>query len=291
MRRVTASHMLAGTLALAAAWAGVALAASPATQGDALRARYAARNIEAGSPFGIPLHIASEQREHTLEGDIDSRLDHRFTEVREVLRERSRWCEIMILHPNVTHCRVAAGDAAGGERINVRLGRAGHEVVFAFKTTAMTDDYLDVRLEAAEGPAGTTDYRIRVEAAPLADRTVLHLAYAHGYGPRARLALEAYFNTLGRDKVGFTIVGRDADGTPRYVDRLRGGLERNAVRYYLAIRSYLEAIAQPASRRLEQGLQNYVAYTKRWPRQLGEGPGYVERKRADFARMRTKEST
>ena len=49
-----------------------------------------------------------------------------------------------------------------------------------FDTTvaASTGDYLDVRLGAASGPLGTTDYRFRVQAMPLdAQHSLLHLAY------------------------------------------------------------------------------------------------------------------
>ena len=97
-----------------------------------------------------------------------------------------------------------------------------------------------MRLDSPTGPFGTTDYRIRLEAAPMdAQRTILHLGYSHGYGVRAKLAMQAYFNTLGRGKVGFTVVDKDAQGKPVYVSDLRGGLERNAMRYYASIESYL----------------------------------------------------
>ena len=54
--------------------------------------------------------------------------------------------------------------------------------------------------------------------------------------------------TLGRDKVGFSVVGRAADGRPVHVEGLRGAVERNTLRYYLAVESYLGALALPAGR-------------------------------------------
>jgi hypothetical protein len=43
-------------------------------------------------------------------------------------------------------------------------------------------------LDAAEGPFGTTDYRIRLEAAPLdQNRTFLRLAYSHTLRSAARM--------------------------------------------------------------------------------------------------------
>lgn len=272
---------------LACTLAAVRAADLPDDSAQALRAHYASLQVETASPFGLPLVLASSQQPNALRGDIHSRLDHRFEAVREALRRPAHWCEIMILHPNVKGCR-ASGPADGSSAtLEVRLGRAQHAVTFAFHVVQATDDYLDVRLEARRGPAGTTDYRIRVEAAPLASsQTVLHLAYSHGFGTQASVAMNAYFATFGRDKVGFSVTGHDAQGAPQYVGDLRGGLERNAMRYYLAIRSYLEVLSLPSAERLEQGVRRFIAYTERWPRQLGEDPGYAAVKQRDIARMR-----
>lgn len=261
---------------------------APSDGAQALRARYAATQAETASPFGLPLVLASSQRDGVLQGDIDARLDHPFATLREALGDPEHWCEIMILHPNVKNCR--AGEAAGGGAgtLLVHVGRSQNAVRFVFRVAQAREDYVDVRLEAPSGPAGTTDYRIRVEAAPVTpERTVLHLAYSHGFGTRAKLAMDAYFATFGRDKVGFTVVGRDAQGAPQHVGDLRGGLERNAMRYYLAIRSYVEAGAAPPAQRRENALRRFVGYTERWPLQLREEPGFVETKRQDFARMGT----
>ncbi len=290
MRHSVSGHPLArmafAILAVVAALPALAAESAGAGSARALRDRYAERKVDDASPFGIPLQLVSSQGDGALSGEIDSRLDHRFADVREALRSPQRWCEIMILHPNVKGCRTLAGaDDAG--KVEVKLGRAEHAVTFDFRIAAQSDDYLDVRLAAPRGPAGTTDYRIRVEATPLdADRTLLHLAYSHGFGMQSKLAMDAYFNTFGRDKVGFTVAGRDALGRPRYVSDLRGGIERNAMRYYLAIRSYVEVLRQPAGTRLEQGLRKFIVYTERWPLQLREEPDFLEVKRRDIARVR-----
>jgi hypothetical protein len=250
-----------------------------------LRARYVALKTDA-SPFGLPLHLASKQEAGALRGDIFSRLDHPFAAVRDALRRPAHWCEIMILHPNVKGCRAVGGGSTDAGNLAVKIGRSEHEVAFTFRIVTTADDYFDVRLDAPSGPAGTTDYRIRVEGAPIEEgRSVLHLAYSHGFGTQAKLAMDAYFATFGRDKVGFTVTGRDAQGKPVYVNDLRGGMERNAMRYYLAIRSYLEVAALPASQRLDQGLRKWLAYTERWPQQLHEEPGYAAQKRKDIDRM------
>src|SRR6185295_8102566 len=102
------------------------------------------------------------------------------------------------------------------------------------------------------------DYRMRLEAAPMdSQHTILHLGYSHRYGLRAKLAMQAYFNTLGRGKVGFSTSGTDAQGQPVYVSDLRGGMERNAMRYYASIESYLFALSAPPQEQLEKRLVHW----------------------------------
>jgi hypothetical protein len=50
----------------------------------------------------------------------------------------------------------------------------------------------------------------------------------------------------------------------------RGIIERNAVRYYLAIQAYLEGLALAPEQRFEQTAQRWFELTERWPRQLHE---------------------
>ncbi len=39
--------------------------------------------------------------------------------------------------------------------------------------------------------------------------------------------MQGYLNTIGRDKVGFSITGYGSDGQPIYQDGMRGVIERN----------------------------------------------------------------
>ena len=96
-----------------------------------------------------------------------------------------------------------------------------------------------------------------------------------------------YLATIGRDKVGFSIVGKAANGAPVYVDNLRGVLERNTMRYYLAIEAYLKAYSAPAPKQLEQRLNDWYAATERYPLQLHEMErnDYLAMKRREIARQ------
>jgi len=263
-------------------------AATAAEQGSAasLRASYAKHRADIDSrKFGEPLHLASQQTSTTLQGDIHALVDHPFEKVRASLAALENWCEILILHPNVKNCSTKAAQADQPRSLAVTLGRAEVPVSFSYQAVTSTTDYLDVRLGTPTGPFGTTDYRIRLEAAPMGQQTILHLSYSHGYGVRAKLAMQAYFSTLGRGKVGFTVVGKDAEGKPLYVSDLRGGLERNALRYYASIESYLDALAAPRQQQVEQRLRHWYAYTERHPLQLQEEPGYLDLKRKEAQRV------
>ena len=262
--------------------------AADAGSATALRASHAAQRAEIEkNKLGVPLHLESKQTSNTLQGDIHALIDQPFDKVQAALADPKKWCDILILHPNVKRCRLNAVDAGGESSMTVSLGRAELPVQFSYKAAAKTADYLDVRLDSPTGPFGTTDYRIRLEAAPMdAQHTVLRLGYSHGYGLRAKFAMQAYFTTLGRGKVGFTVVGKDAQGQPVYVSDLRGGLERNAMRYYASIESYLDALAAPPQQQLERRLRHWYAYTERYPLQLQEEPGYLDVKRKAAQRTR-----
>ena len=102
-----------------------------------------------------------------------------------------------------------------------------------------------------------------------------------------RLAMQAYLGTVGRDKVGFTVVGRQADGQPRYVGGMRGVVERNTMRYYLAIEAFLGALSAPPQARLEKRLRDWFAAVERYPRQLHEmeQDEYLAMKRKEYLRQ------
>jgi len=252
----------------------------------ALRASYADHAKSERNQFGdVPLYLQSQQTSDTLQGDIQALIDQPFDKVQSALAEPKNWCDILILHPNVKRCRLDAVGAGADPSMTVNLGRKELPARFSYKTTARTADYVDVLLSSPTGPFGTTDYRIRLEATPIdPQHTIIHLGYSQGYGVRAKIAMEAYFNTLARGKVGFTVVGKDAQGQPLYVGDLRGGLERNAMRYYASIESYLDSLAAPPPQQLERRLRHWYAYTERYPLQLQEEPGYLDLKRKEAQR-------
>jgi hypothetical protein len=262
----------------------------------ALRARHAElRDALRNNPYQRAMHIDSTETANALQGDVYAVLEHPFEKVRDALKEPAVWCDIMLLPFNTKYCRAA--DAGADQRMSVRIGRKYNQpaeqafrIDFQFRNTAASSDYLETRMTAAQGPVGTRDYRIRVEAVPLGDgRTFMHLSYAYGYGTASKLAMQAYLSTAGADKIGFSVTGKDGNGRPQYIDGVRGAIERNAMRYYLAIDAYLDALDVPPDQQVEKRIQQWFSATEKYPRQLREmdRTTYVTMKRAEYERQQT----
>lgn len=279
-------------LAAAAAAAALALPALPAfADAASLRAKHAdLRDELRDNAFGRAMHIDSTESPNVLQGDVYAVLDHSFDKVSQALREPGAWCDIMLLPFNTKYCR------AGDDQLQVRIGRKYNQPVeqafklnFSFRNQAGGKDYFETRLNAPEGPVGTRDYRIVVSAVPLeAGKTFLHLSYAYGYGSMGKLAMQTYLNTAGANKVGFSMT-KDAGGQQALTGGVRGAVERNAMRYYLAIDSYLDTLDAPADQRTEKRIAAWFNATERYPKQLREmdRATYVAMKRQEYERQQT----
>jgi hypothetical protein len=260
-------------------------AAAVGTEAKALHALYAASAERLrDSPFGRPLWIASTEADGRLEGEIRAVIEHPFTDV-EALADPAHWCELLTLLPNIRQCRAAADD----RQLTLRFARRfdqpladTHAVRFDMRVDAVRGAHLQVVLQAPKGPMGTSDYRVELGAVPIGgDRVFLRARYGYAYGLSARLAAEAYLATSGRDKVGFTVVASDDRGAPTYIGGLRGAVERNAMRLYLAIEAYLDALNESAARRRDRSLRTWLDAIARYPRQLAEAErsAYLDAKR------------
>jgi hypothetical protein len=263
---------------------------------DTLLARFEAVRAEPALRLpGQPLWLQSfEQAQGRMRGEVWAVLEHEAADAQAALGRPEPWCDALILHLNVKYCR--AGTHDGAPVLDVGVGRkhdqplAGvHWMRFVWKLGSARPESWRVALLAADGPLQTRDYRIELEAVALERaRTLVHLTYSYAYGPAARWTMQLYLATLGHDKVGFTVVGRDADGQPKYVEGLRGVIERNAVRYALALQAYLGSLRLSAEpERLERRLQDWFDATERHALQLREidRTTYLAMKRQEVRRQ------
>jgi hypothetical protein len=283
-------------LLLLAVLAAVTTLPARADDADSLRAKHAELGERLrDNPYQRAMVIDSSEGDGQLRGDVYAVLDHPFGKVSQALKDPAQWCDILILPFNTKYCH--AGGRSGESALLVRIGRKYDQPVeqafrlqFSHRNVTARPDYFESRLQAAQGPVGTRDYRISVSAIPLdAGRSFLHLSYTYGYGAAGKFAMQAYLATAGADKVGFSVTGRDANGRPQYIGGVRGAVERNVMRYYLAIDAHLDSLTAPPARQVEQRIQNWFSATERYARQLHEmdRETYVNMKRQEYERQQT----
>lgn len=241
------------------------------------------------------LYLNSEESSNDLKGEIYAVVDYPFIKVNEALNNPDHWCDALILHVNIKYCH--ASTTRSGRILTVDIGNKlgqsladAYRVNFNYRGLAKTPEYFAVQLSAENGPLGTSNYRIWVEATPLNDgHTFLHFTYAYSFGLSGRLAMKTYLATIGRNKVGFTISGKLSDGQPEYIKGVRGVVERNTMRYYLAIDAYIAETSSARQDQLELRLQRWYSATELYARQLHEleRTDYLEIKRLEYQRQQT----
>lgn len=268
-----------GARRLVACALGVACAAALAMSPDAttLRGHHdVLRDSFARSPFQRPLIVQSSDANDELKGEVYAIVEQPFKTTVQMLKDKARWCDVLMLHQNVKRCRTAG--AAPAESMRLAIGRKaqhsaeqGYKMDFTFSVPAVGADFVRVQMAAQGGPLGTRDHHLTLRAAPLdAASTFLHLSYGYSFGGVARMATQAYLKTAGRDKVGFTVTGKTPDGRPVYINGVRGMVERNAMRYFLAIEANFSAMSAPPAQQDEKRLRDWFALTERHPIQLHE---------------------
>lgn len=272
----------------------LAFADAPAAVSAAeLRATYSSLEDALGRSTIQPgLHVESVESSLAPRGDAYAVIQFPFATVAAAFAQPASWCESLILHLNVQYCRASLGggqlSAAVGKKTNQPLEDT-HRINFIYKVAAASADFMRVELAAKEGPLGTGNYLIALELIALDDqRSFMHIQYSYTQGYLARVATSVYFATRGRDKVGFTVID-DGDHPPHLVRGIRGALERNTMRYYLAFDAYLHTLASPAPQRFEASIERWFVDTERFARQLREvaHDDYIAMKRGQYLRQQT----
>jgi len=245
--------------------------------------------------FHRPLYLNSEESQHDLKGEIYAVVDYPFSTFNSALSNPAHWCDALILNINIKYCHTARNQE--GDTLTLNIGKKyyqqieqSYRVEFKYREIISTPNYFSAELDSKSGPLDTYDYRILIEATPLKDgHTFLHFTYAYSFGFTGRIAMQTYLATLGRNKVGFTIDENTTNEKPQYIQGVRGVVERNTMRYYLAIDAYLAALKAPSQDQLERGLQQWYSATEQYARQLHEVDlvDYLEMKHLEYQRQQT----
>jgi hypothetical protein len=220
--------------------------------------------------------------------EISALLDYPFPQVRDALSDVASWCEFIPLVFNIKACTYR--QQPEGTWLTFFIGRKFHHSAsqairlrYRFQVRHESPTSSHILLFAREGPHGTRDYLIELQARATGDgRTSLLFHSSFRSSWRSRVGTRAYLSGAGRDKIGFSIVGYE-QGEPVYVRGVEGIIERNTMRYYLALQAYLDTLPLPEAERFEARLHAWFAATEEYPRQLHEMDWhrYLEGKRME----------
>lgn len=284
-------HVLAGLLGLA-----LLFDRAEALQQDAgllLQRHGELREQLANNPFQRPLVVESSDVSGQLKGEIYAELEQPFAVAAPQLQTMAQWCDVLILHLNIKSCRPSSVSAV--ETLKISIGSKSEQSLqeaypfdFLYQVNSNQPDFLQVQLLAADGPLGTSNYDIELQLVALDEqRSFVHLSYSYNYGLAASAAMRGYLATRGRDKVGFSITGTGNDGQPIYQGGVLGVVERNTMRYYLALEADLGASSGTAAEQQEQRLNDWHSAVERYPRQLHEleRGEYLDMKHKEISRQ------
>ncbi len=241
----------------------------------------------------MPLEIRSEREDRAVRVRVEGTIDRPIDGVAALLADPLHWCQFVPIDPTVRGCVWhSLGEGAAlvtlfGGREKDLMPDTTFELSYRLDVASRSDDALEVLLHGDQGPAGSRDYRLRLRAARAGDdRTRLEVTTSSRMSETLEAITQGYLETVGRDKFGFTVTGRDAAGRPRYVKGIRGLIERGAMRQYLSLQAYLDSIDVPLDERFEASIQRWWRLSQRHP-QLEEVSrvGYLEEQRRDYRRQ------
>jgi len=246
------------------------------------------RDLSQRTPFGVPLRMQSEERNDQVIAEVQAIFEHPFDAVKAALSSPASWCEIVPLNVVMKACTYQM--QAQETLLTFYIGRKFYQrpqeaAVQPYQFVALTEDpaTLSVQLSALKGLYGTRAHRFQLHAAGVEGRTVIAMHTSYVQGAAAKLATAIYLATLGRDKVGFSREVTAPGGALQYVKGLRGMVERNIMRYYLAIEAFLDTQNMPITHRFEARINMAYELMERYPLQLHdlEKPEYLDAKRRE----------
>jgi hypothetical protein len=229
-----------------------------------------------------------------LSGDLFATVEYDIAELNTAAGSSERWCEVMLLLSNSHGCHATGGNKNDILQVVISSSKTGDmtgatPTAFELQVRSTTADYLDAALVATEGPMGTRNISLRLQAIPLsATRSFVHLHYAYDTQWLGQVAMQAYLQTAGRGKVGFTRVS-GTNGNTNYLDGARGVIERNTMRYFLGLECALAFDAQKAPQRFNSMAQCWYEQVEKYPVQLHEMQrnAYLDMKSAEYRLQQT----
>lgn len=237
------------------------------------------------SPLQRPVHIRSEETSGHLSGDLFASMDFSLATLALASGSAERWCEIVLLLSNTKACRIVGG-ANNSLVVSVSSSKSvdaagATETTFQWDTRSSDNEYFEAGISAKDGPMGTQDISLRLQAVALTpSRTFLRLHYAYNTQWLGRVAMQAYLATLGRGKVGFTPATNAETNTSGYIEGVRAVIERNTMRYFLGLDCASTFAQQDAPQRFHSIADCWFGQIEQYPLQLHE------MQRAEYLQMK-----
>jgi hypothetical protein len=246
------------------------LAVPFACQADAIS------SLPADSNPDTPFQVHSREERGLLVAEITSMIGFPFDKVSDALTAPESWCEFIPLIFNVKACTFDRQEDR--TLLTIHVGRRFYEppartirLQYRFEVQENGPNRSRILLFAPHGPHGTRDYTIDLEIRPTANgRTAFRFHSSFRPSFRSRIATRVYLSRAGRDKAGFSIERYNERNEPVYVGGVKGMIERNAMRHYLALEAFLDTLHLPEEERFEARLHAWYEATERYPRQLYE---------------------
>ncbi len=241
------------------------------------------------SSSAIPFYLESSMSQNVSHVDIYGAIKYPFDIVENGLQLPTNWCDIVLLHTEVRACTYKKVDDTWlltlytVKKFQDPLEDA-YQMKFEYHVIAEQLGFFAISLSAPEGPFSTKDHQIGLEVLPLdKGRTFIHLRYSFRYSPLGYFLMKTYFSIFGGGRIGFSVIDTDREGNPVYVGGLRGAIESDVVRYYLAILAYVDTLKIPIEQRFEKRMSQWYDLTARYKRQLFkmEKEKYLTYKRQD----------
>ena len=239
-------------------------------------------------PFGLPLQVRSEEGPSLVSAEIRGIVDHPFATLGPTFVHAAPWCDFLFLNPNIKACTFR-GNAQDilltlyiGTR-NYRSPEAATQQPYRFLVRTRQTQYAAISLSASEGLLGTKAHQFEFEAAGVAGKTVIALRSSYEPSALSRLITAIYLATLGRDKIGFSRQQSGNGAEAGYVRGVQGMIERGVMRYYLALKAFLDTQQLPVGRQFEARLSTLYDLMELYPAQLRqmEKAEYLDIKRRE----------
>lgn len=189
--------------------------------------------------FDVPLGW-SDENGYSVTGYTEIPLEDGWEHVHRKLKNPVTWCRISLLVPDVRACQINEGEKTA---IILSLRSGGtegvREIEHKFRVDKMGPQWIHVVFRADRAAMGVRDAGLSVVARQGATGVELELEYGLHPSIRSRLATSAYLvgEAGKRPGISYSI---SSDGIREYVTGVRALMERNAMRYFLAVLATLE---------------------------------------------------